>query len=438
MLSNLARYLVKNLPTLVIAFLLAVVVWVSAVLAADPNEQRLYPRPIPIELKGQDPSLLIIDQSSETVDLTLNAPKSVWAELENTPQAVTAWADLTNLGSGVHTIPVQVQIDEALVRLIEQDPQELEISLESLVTKEFSVTLVVDGVLPTGYQAGSPSLTPEQIAVSGPESNVERIKELRVSLNVSNASETITETKQVIPLDEEGRMVSGVTLTPNEVDVTQPITLLGGYRYVIVKAVPEGQVANGYRLTNLYVTPVGVVVFSSDPKLVENLPGYVETKPLDLSGADDDFETLVELNLPEGISVVGDPKVLVQVSIAAIESSLAVTLPVEIVGLMPGYEAAISPETIDLIILGPVPVLEKLKPSDIRVKVDLTGYDPGIYAVVPVVDFLPEGVRQVSMIPSTVEVVITLAPTPTPTPTPPATETPALTPLLTVTPTVKP
>jgi len=144
------------------------------------------------------------------------------------------------------------------------------------------------------------------------------------------------------------------------------------------------------------------------------------------------------LNLPEGISVVGDPKVLVQVSIAAIESSLAVTLPVEIVGLMPGYEAAISPETIDLIILGPVPVLEKLKPSDIRVKVDLTGYDPGIYAVVPVVDFLPEGVRQVSMIPSTVEVVITLAPTPTPTPTPPATETPALTPLLTVTPTVKP
>jgi YbbR domain-containing protein len=105
-------------------------------------------------------------------------------------------------------------------------------------------------------------------------------------------------------LDAEGRAVTGLTVTPERVTITQPITLLGGYRYVIVRAVSDGQVASGYRLTNIFVSPVGVVVFSSDPELVNDLPGYVETLPIDLTGKEDDFENLMELNLPPGISVV--------------------------------------------------------------------------------------------------------------------------------------
>ena len=149
----------------------------------------------------------------------------------------------------------------------------------------------------------------------------------------------------IVPLllDAEGQVVSGLTISPEAVTVTQPITLLGGYRYVIVRAVSTGQVDTGYRVTNIFVTPVGVVVFSSDPELVNNLPGYVETQPIDLTGKDDDFETLVDLNLPSGISVVGDSKVLVQVSIATIESSLAISLPVEVIGLAPGLMASLNP-----------------------------------------------------------------------------------------------
>ena len=197
---------------------------------------------------------------------------------------------------------------------------------------------------------------------------------------------------------------------------------------MIVRAVSTGQVANGYRLTNVFVTPVGVVVFSSDPQLVNNLPGYVETQPVDLTGKEDDFETLVNLNLPDGISVVGDSKVLVQVSIAAIESSLAISLPVDIIGLAPGLEASPSPTTVDVILSGPVPILNTLGPTDVRVVVDLTGYDVGTYQFTPDVNILPDRVTKVSMLPSTVEVTITIAPTSTQTVTPSGTITPVQTP----------
>ncbi len=40
------RLIVKYLPSFILAFALAVAVWISAVTAADPNEERIYPHPI--------------------------------------------------------------------------------------------------------------------------------------------------------------------------------------------------------------------------------------------------------------------------------------------------------------------------------------------------------------------------------------------------------
>jgi YbbR domain-containing protein len=328
-----------------------------------------------------------------------------------------------------------VQINQGLVRLVEKQPAEMTILLEPLVTQTYPLTLIVRGEPPDGYQLDTPTVEPAEVTVSGPASVVSSISEVRATIDISGANDTTTRNVTPVPVDAGGKSVSGAVLAPETITVTQPISLLGGFRYVIVKTVTSGQVANGYRLTNIYVTPVGVVVFSSDQMLVDALPGYVETKAIDLTGSDDDFEVLAELDLPEGISVVGDARVLVQVSIAAIESSLAVSLPVEIVGLTPGLQAAVSPTTVDVILAGPVPDLEELEPNDIRAKVDLTGYEAGSYQIIPVVDFLPERIYKVSILPATVEVTITLAPTPTPTPTPLVTPTPVLTPTPNPTPT---
>jgi YbbR domain-containing protein len=184
-------------------------------------------------------------------------------------------------------------------------------------------------------------------------------------------------------------------------------------------------VAEGYRQTNITVSPPNVLIFSTDPDLVTQLPGYVETEPLDLSGATDDFETILSINLPEGITVVGDPNVLVQVGIAAINASLSTSRPVEVIGLLPGLKAEVAPESIDVILFGPVPDLENLTAVDVRVLVDLTGLEIGEHTITPTVEILPDRIRRESIFPETVEVTISEAATPTPTST--GTITPTLT-----------
>ena len=410
------RWMVKNIGALLTAFILAVIVWVSAVVASDPNEEQILNRPIPIEIIGQDPGLQIIGSVSRNLTLVLRAPTSVWNQLNNDTQSVRASVDLTNLGPGTHNIPVQVQITLPLVRIVSQDPQQLSITLDSIVTQEFPVNLIVHGSPPVGYQVQTAQLTPTQVSVTGPESLVSKVSEVRVTLDITNANQSIVRDETPLVLDAQGQVITGLTVSPDSVNISQPITLLGGYRYVIVRAISQGQVTNGYRVTNIFVSPVGVVVFSSDPTLVDNLPGYVETQPIDLTGKTDDFETLVDLNLPSGVTVVGDPKVLVQVSIAAIDSSLAISLPVEVIGLAPGLLATSDPPIVNVILAGPVPILNTLGQADVRVVVDLNGYNVGTYQISPTVTILPDQLQLVSMLPATVEITITVAPTPSNTP----------------------
>lgn len=428
------RWLFKNFSTLILAFLLSLVVWVSAVLSVDPNVEDKLNRRVEIEYIQGDPNLKQMGTFPETVAFTLIAPQSVWNEINNDPTTIRAWVDLAGLKAGEHTLPVQVEITPKLAKIVAQDPLQVTIRLEALISKTFDVELSLIGKPPLGYQADTPVIEPSQITVSGPESLVNKVQTIRTQVDISSAVETVERLLNVSALDENGRVVNGVTLTPTTINGSVPIRLQGGYRNVIVKVVTTGIVASGYRLTNYLVTPDSLVVFSSNPRLVEQLPGYIETIPLDLTGADNDFEVLLELNLPEGVTAVADSKVLVQVSIAAIETSLTITLPVEVIGLAPGFEANVAPAMVDLILTGPVPVLNNLQASDIRVVVNLEDIEAGSYQLTPLVDFLPPEVREVSILPASVEVDVIALPTPTPTRV--VTQTPVRT--LTATPTSQP
>jgi hypothetical protein len=182
-----------------------------------------------------------------------------------------------------------------------------------------------------------------------------------------------------------------------------------------VKVLVQGQVANGYLLTDLSVFPPIVTVYSTDPGLVNALPGIVETQPLELRGASEDISTRLALSLPAGISVVGEQSVQVDVGISPIQSNLTlVNIKLEVVGLGDELSVQISPAEVDVILSGPAPLLDTLLLQDIRVVVDVTGLAAGTYQLTPRVEILVADVVVGTILPNTVEVVISPSVTPTP------------------------
>ena len=224
-------------------------------------------------------------------------------------------------------------------------------------------------------------------------------------------------------VDSAGKPVSGLTVSPENVQISLPVTQQGGYRDIAVKVTVRGQQAGGYRVTNISVFPPVITVYSQNPAIVNDLPGYVETEPLNLNGESQNIDTHLKLNLPDAVTIVGDQTVQVLVGISAIEGSLSMNgIPVDVIGLGPGLDAHISPSLVDVILTGPLPVLDKLSPGDIKFEVDLTGLEKGTHQATPQAQILIADVKVQTLNPGTIEVIILQAgpqtPTPSPTPTP--------------------
>jgi YbbR domain-containing protein len=413
------RWVSENYRTFLWALALAVAVWISAVTSADPDETRALRTPVQIQVIGQDPSLVINSDIPKEVKLVLRAPRSVWAIVESDPQNVRAVLDLSGLSSGEHTLDLQIQIDARPAQIVSATPRTVTLTLEALETQSLVVDPSISGEVAIGYQVGEISIEPKEVIIAGAESQVKKVARARISINLNSIREDIDQTLPVDILDENGARVGNVSISPETVHVTLPVTQQGGYRDVAVKVVTSGRVASGYHMTDISVFPPVVTVFSSDPQLVIDLPGVVETQVIDLRNAQEDISTRVALNLPAGVSIIGEQAVLIQVGISPIESSITLAgEKVEIVGLDPTLSAQVSPATVDVIVSGPLPLLDTLTRQDVRVTVTLTGLNAGVYQIAPKVEALISNVIVESILPNTMEVVITRSSSTTATPKP--------------------
>ncbi|MDY7041757.1 MAG: CdaR family protein, partial [Chloroflexota bacterium] len=228
--------------------------------------------------------------------------------------------------------------------------------------------------------------------------------------------------------DAYGNSVGWIKLEPLKVTVRVPIEQEHGFKEVAVSAVVSGQVSSGYWVSNVSVEPAAVTIVGN-PTALKNIPGYIETTPIDVSGVDEDVSRQVPLALPNGVSVLGEQAVVVQISVTAIQGGLTVQRELIIQGLPEGYQVRSSPDKVDVILSGPLPRLETLRPGDVVVILNLYGLEAGTHKVTPQV-IVPEGIVVESILPATIEVLIARGALPTLTPTPVTTPTPTPTPTL--------
>jgi len=413
------RWIAKNIRTFLLALVLAIAVWISAVTSADPDEVRTYPGTIPLEVVGQDTSLIITSEIPSSVEVTLRAPHSVWEQLTALDRSVQATLDLTGLSAGEHTVDIQLRLLVRPAQIVLTNPGSVSVILEQNATRTLPIELSLNGQPAIGYQAGDATLNPKEIVISGPESIVNQAVLARIPVNLEGAREGIDKAATIQVLDKKNAAVQGLTITPDSAHVTVPVSLQGGFRDVAVKVVVQGQQAAGYRVENISVFPPVVTVFASDPELVSTLPGIVETQPLDLQDAKEDITTRLALSLPENITLVGVQTVQVTVGISPIQTSITLSnQTINVIGLTEGLAVQVLPQTVDVIISGPLPVLDAFTPQDVIITVDVTGLELGTHQLVPQVDVLVDNVLVESILPGTIEVVLSPPVTPTITPFP--------------------
>jgi hypothetical protein len=119
--------------------------------------------------------------------------------------------------------------------------------------------------------------------------------------------------------------------------------------------------------------------------------------------------------LEEGVTAASEQSVLVLVSIEAVESSLRIRQDLTMTGLGSGLIAQLSPDSVDVIMSGPLPVLDSMTAENVKVIIDLLHLNTGSHDITPsVVITGPDVIKTDQVLPDTIHVDI-LRPTNTPT-----------------------
>lgn len=408
------RWIVNNVSLMILALILATAVWVAAALEQDPIREEVFTTPIPVQTRNLPVDTQIFGNWPNQVQVTLRAPLSIWDELST--DRFEATVDLAGLEPGAHALPVQISLKGVeAARILKIEPAKINLTLDKVREQEIEVKLTLKGEPALGFRAKAPSVIPETVIVTGPASQVEQVVEATTQLSLRGERSTVDEEGLlVLARDSEGRLVEGVKLEPDRVRVRVPIELLVNYRVLLVTINQIGQPAVGYRVTDIKADPQSVTVFGTSAALSE-LEGFVRTVPIPIEDATSDVTERVALDLPEGVAVVEpeEPAVQVTIKIEPIVDSLNVKRRVRIQGLRTGLEANLSPQEVDLILTGPLARLNSLQLEDVVVSVNLTEFiTSGTYEVALQV-VTPEDIAY-SVIPETIQVEISQAPTPLP------------------------
>lgn len=402
-MTRFIRWLLSNLATMTLAFLLAVIIWATAIRSADPVETRLLQ--IPVQIVGKPADGLITSGVPENVQVAVNGPISALSELEENDFG--AVIDLSDVPFGEQEVPIQITFEHDLVDVTSQFPATALLMMEQIVRRDVPVVVDIRGSVARGHSQGEPSIEPRMIQVTGPSSRVDQLAEARVTVFLDNTRDEVNVSRRPTFYDVQGNVttVNGLTLSADEIEVIVPVNELAGFAEKPITVNWVGDPAPGYRLLNVSVEPDSVLVTGRPTQL--ELLSRLETEPVDISGLTETFRDQVALNLPPGISMEETEPIFVTIEIEAISSTSIVRKSPEIRALTKGLTVTVVPEEVRVFLFGPLPALDSLSEDDVRVTLDLLNLGVGTYQIEPIVVVSANNIEFRSIQPQFVTVTIT-------------------------------
>lgn len=401
--NSLMRWFVNNVGLMLLALLFAFATWLMSTLQDNPIVEQAAPARVNLPGLDQLGNRVLVNALPQVVTATLRGPQKAFQALR--AGDLTVNVDINGLDAGAHVVTLTPVLSRSPLRIESWYPVTATLVIDRLVRTQMPVRVSVVGSPALGFRAGAPVVFPQQVTVTASQQIITRVAGVNVTVSVEGARSSVQQDARVYARTAEGDLVPGVTIAPDIVTVRVPMEQLSNYRDLPVVVKWRGQPAEGYAVTDISVEPPIVTVFGP-VDAVQATKGYIETMGVSIANARSDIDEAVGLNVPAGVSLVTESQtVRVRIRVQPLIGSRTVTRKPELEGLGSGLTSDISPDTVDIVLNGPLPRLNDLTEEDVRVIVDVSGLTEGIHQVTPRI-VTPEGVTAQSVLPATIQIEI--------------------------------
>lgn len=358
-----------------ISILLAVFLWLYVRAEEDPTIESIY-RGVEVQVIGNSvlasKGLTISDLSTDEVNVTIQAPASVQANLNR--KNITVTLDVSRIETeGSHTLaytinlPTNINTEGAVAQA--RDPESISVSVGKLYASTLPIQFQHKGSIAKGYQAGTPTISPENVTISGAVDQVSQVASVVAVLEAKDLSERFVGDLPLTLLDAHGKQ-----LTELDVDLnTQSAYVV--YPVVVTKEIP---------LKINYISGGGATE--------DDISALIIPKTITVSGAKEDMENLTEIYLgsidlskvtgnstltfpitldPSLENVTGTTEATVNITVNNLSSKTFDVSNIKLQNVPEGFSCSAATASKTITVRGDKAALEAVDPSQIRIVADL-------------------------------------------------------------------
>ncbi len=380
----------SKILTALLSLLIAFALWSYVVTVEMPESDKTYYN-IPVVLDGQDlleeRNLMILSSQDFRVNLTLSGYRTDLNKLDSSN--ITLLADLSRITEpGVHTLEYSVSFpgsaQTGTIHTITKDPQTIQITVAQRSQKEVPVEVIFAGSLPADYtyDRNNVTLDNNSVTISGPKDVVDQIAKACITIDLTDQTQTITDTFRHTLCGEDGEPIADVSaITVNLSDIKATVTVHKLKEIPLrLDIVPGGGITLDMATVTLDKTTIKV---SGSEATLENLEeiflGTIDLSKFTAQTPDPVFT----ITLPDNVkNVSGIVEVTADVEIPALsdpefETRKYIVKNFRATGVPTGMKVEFLTEQLVIELRGWKKDLDQLKPDNIVLVVDFTGAQAG-------------------------------------------------------------
>ncbi len=369
----------KNLTKL-LSLVVAILLWLYVVGVENPPTKVKVPN-VPVKIVNTENLTergLVIntENTSFVMDVLIEGSRSDVLKVK--AEDITITADVFGYIEGLNSIPVMISVPDKIF-LADNKPRVINIDIEKLVTVNTKVKVVYEGKPKNDREPTILDLTPEEVEIKGPESQVFKVSTVEAAIDAAQLGETSRSfNAEIVAKDNKGIIMDSVSLSSNSITIEAAAYKT---KEVPLEVVFAEDIESKYQIEDVRI-PDRVQIKGKSVKL--DGIAKLTTKPIDLSRLDSSNEIPVAVDLPEGVMLTSaSENMSLSITLKGV-SSREFEIPVSKItsrGIDEDKEFVSAAENVSVTVMGQESVISKMTPEDIVLYVDLTDKEVGTYSV---------------------------------------------------------
>jgi YbbR domain-containing protein len=259
-------------------------------------------------------------------------------------------------------------------------PSYVNVSVQEKVTKVFKVTAEYNkSDITEGYTAGTPTVEPNKVTISGAKDEIDRITYVKATLNLGRSTtSSVTDDAAVRVLDKDFNKLD-VVVEPQTVKVTLPIKNTS--KTVPIEVVQKGTSPTGVTISSIDLDTTQATITGEEEVLKATDHVRVE---VDISKITDSTTLALPVIIPNGITKVSPEQVKATVKAATNSGKTISGVPIKTRGLAPQLKAVFmvpADQSVTLSVYGPSGSVNTVTSGDFTAYVDLSNFAEGDHDV---------------------------------------------------------